>query len=591
MGAQLGWQAWVAGGVVAGVFAVLMATRVPPYLAMVGGMALLLVTGVVSPRAALAGFANEGVITVAVLFVVAAGLRQAGVLAWLMGRVLGRPRSVRAAQARMAVPVMAASAFLNNTPLVAMLLPVVQDWARRVGIAPSRLLLPLSYAAILGGLTTLIGTSTNLMVNGLWIAEGHASLSLFTITPVGLAAALAGMAFMLAAGRRLLPDRQVDASVFDNPREYTVEMRVSGRGAAGRTVADVGLGHLPGMVLTHVRRPGRVWSEAQGDMRLGEGDELRFAGLVNGVADLLRLPGLAPATRQVNRLDDPRAERVFAEAVVSRTSPLVGQSAREGRFRTRYGAVVLAVARGGERLTQPVADVVLQPGDAIFLETGPHFVAQHQNCSDFCLVSALDSDGPATRERAPVALAIVVGMVVAAGTGLLTMLQAAFVAAFLMLATRVCSEATARRAIDLPLILSIGAALGLGQALDQTGLAGAFAGSLLAVGGDHPWAALAAVYATTMIITEIVTNNAAAAVAFPIAMATAHRLGVDPMPFAVAVMMAASASFATPIGYQTNLMVYGAGGYRVSDFLRIGIPMNIVVGVVTVLLLPWVFPF
>jgi di/tricarboxylate transporter len=587
----LDWRAGVAVAVVGAVLSVLALTRVPPYLVLLGGLVTLLLAGVLTAPDALAGFANEGVVTVGVLFVVVAGLRQTGVMGALLHRLLGRPRSERAAQTRLAAPVVVASAFINNTPVVAMLMPVVLAWGRRVHIPPSRLMIPLSYAAVLGGLVTLIGTSTNLVVGGLWAAAGHTPMRLFTITPVGLPVALAGLLFMVAFARRLLPARGGEDPTVVSPREYTVEMLVEGSGVAGRTVARAGLNQLPGVVLTEAWRGGAPLPDLGPDTLLKHGDRLRFAGLVSPVAELQRLPGLSPATRQEKRLPGPRAERVFAEAVVSRAGPLAGKTVLAADFRRRYGAVALAVARGGERIPGPLDDVELRPGDTLFLEAPSWFVARQRLSADFALVSRVDGEGPATRDRAWAALAILAGMAGAAATGVLTMLQAAFAAALLMLLTRACSEETALRHVDWPLLLAIGASLGLGRAVDQTGAAAALAGGVLRAAGDHPWTALAAVYLVTTIVTEIVTNNAAAVIVFPIAMATAARLGVDPMPFAVCVMIAASAAFASPLGYQTHLMVYGAGGYRVSDFMRIGVPMNIVVGVVAVGLIPVVFPF
>ncbi|MCK6440566.1 MAG: anion permease, partial [Planctomycetes bacterium] len=249
------------------------------------------------------------------------------------------------------------------------------------------------------------------------------------------------------------------------------------------------------------------------------------------------------------------------------------------------------VARNGERIRGRIGDITLRPGDALFLETAPAFVEQQRNAGDFYLVSKLDGDGPPTRERASVALAILVGMIIVAAFGWLTMLQAALVAGALMLLTRCCSEETARRNIDLSLLIAIAAALGLGRALEKTGAAQAIAGNLLAIDGVSPWVALAIIYGITMVLTEMVTNNAAAVIMFPIAMATANQFDVSYLPFVMSLMIAASAGFATPIGYQTHLMVYGAGGYRFMDFVRIGAPMDLLLWAATVAVAPLVFPF
>jgi di/tricarboxylate transporter len=585
-------QAWFAFAVVAAVFALMSLTRTAPYLILLGGLTALLVTGVVDPASAFAGFSNPGVVTVGALFVVAAGASQTGVMTNLVQRALGRPRSERRAQARLAGPVVAVSAFLNNTPVVAMLIPVVIDWSRRTGIASSKLLIPLSYAAILGGLCTLIGTSTNLIVNGLLIDSGRPGLGIFDIAPVGIPCAVVGLAVMLMLGRWLLPSRPSEGAAFADPREYTAEMVVAPGGPlVGKTIEAAGLRHLPGLFLAEINRDGDVLAAVGPNERLRANDQLVFVGLVDSVVDLHALPGLAPATRQTFRLDAPRAERCFAEAVLSPSCAIIGQTIREGRFRTRYNAVVLAVSRNGQRIIARIGDIELQPGDAVLVEAMPSFIEQQRNSRDFYLVSRFDGGQPPTHDRAPIALGIMAAMVLAAATGAISMLAASLLAAGAMLATRCCSEETARRTIDWQLLLAIGAAVGLGHGLEQTGAARAIANTFLAGVSTNPWLALAVIFAVSTALSELVTNNAAAVIVFPIAMATAERLGVNHMPFVVAVMIGASASFSTPLGYQTNLMVYGAGGYRVSDFLRMGPPISLALGTTTCAVAPLIWPF
>lgn len=585
-------EAWVATGVVAAVFVLLAIARHPPYLVLLGGLAVLLVAGVVEAPAAFGGFANEGLVTVAVLSVVAAGLSQTGALAYLVQRALGRPESAAQAQRRLVAPVVVGSAFLNNTPLVAMLMPAVMDWCKAARIPASKVLLPLSYLAILGGLCTLIGTSTNLVVNGLLVAAGAPALGLFDITWVGAPCAVAGTAFLLGAARWLLPDRQGPPALPADPREYTVEMIVSPIGPlVGQSIEAAGLRHLPGLYLMEIHRGSHLLPAVNPAERLEALDQLVFVGVVDSIVDLQRIPGLQPATRQVFKLDAPRAERCFAEAVVSRSCPLVGQTIRDAGFRSRYNAVVLAVSRSGERVPGRIGDIQLRSGDVLLLEALPSFVEQQRNSRDFYLVSRLDGAGPPTKGQAPIAIGILAGMVALAASGLLTMLQAAVLAAAAMLLTRCCSEETARRSLDWPLLLAIGASFGLGRALEGTGAAENMAHALLAPAGANPWLALIVIYGVTTALSEFVTNNAAAVIVFPIAMATAAQLGVSPMPFVIAVMIAASASFATPLGYQTHLMVYGPGGYRLSDFLKMGVPMNMLMWAVTCAIAPLVWPF
>jgi di/tricarboxylate transporter len=325
--------------------------------------------------------------------------------------------------------------------------------------------------------------------------------------------------------------------------------------------------------------------------KLQAGDRLLFVGVVDSVAELLRLRGLVPAPEQVFKLNAPRPERRLFEVVVSDTCPVTGRTIRDGRFRTRYNAVVLAVARNGERLRAKIGDIELHAGDTLLLESGPNFLAQQRNSRDFLLVSELQGVTIPRHDRIWVAVGILGVMIALASTGLLSMLEAGLVASGLMLATRCIKPNAARASIDWSVLVVIAASFGVGQALEISGVAQMLADFWIGAAGSNPLLALAAIYVVTNVVTEMVSNNAAAVMAFPIAMATAEGLGVSLWPFVVVVMMAASCGFATPIGYQTNLMVYGPGGYRFSDYVRFGLPLNILVGVVTVLLAPVFWPF
>ena len=587
------WEAWLAIGVVALVVGLLALTRLAADVVLVAGVTLLLLTGVLSPAQALSGLSNEGMATVAVLYVVAAGLRETGAIAWLVQGVLGRPRNLSHAQLRLMAPVVAVSSFLNNTPVVAMFLPAVIDWARQNRLPVSKLLIPLSYAAILGGTCTLIGTSTNLVVNGLMTGQaGLPGLGMFDITWVGVPAALAGMTYLVFLGRWLLPDRRPVMSDLDDPRRYTVEMLVEpGSPLVGKSIEEAGLRHLPGMYLVEVERDGEVLPAIGPHQRLRGQDRLVFAGVVESVVDLQRFRGLVPASDQVFKLGVPRPERCLTEAVVSDSCPLVGKSIREGRFRNVYNAAVIAVARNGERVGGKIGDIVLRPGDTLLLEADPGFADRQHNSRDFFLVSRLPNSRPLREDRALVAVAILAGMVLAASFEWLSMLQAAMLAAGLMLATRCINAAGAREAVDWEVLITIAASFGLGHALETTGAARFIAENLIQIAQGHPWVTLAVVYLVTMFFTELITNNAAAVLVFPIALSTSQTLGVSFTPFAIAIMMAASASFSTPIGYQTNLMVYGPGGYRFTDYFKVGIPLNLMLAAVTIALVPLIWAF
>ncbi len=588
----MSFDAWTTIAVLAAVLAVLATTNVAADLAMLGGLTLLMVLGVVSPKEALAGMAEPAMITVAALFIVAAGIRETGALHLVTERVFGRPRSVLRAQLRMMVPVASLSAFMNNTPLVAMLLPVVSEWAKKTAISPSKLLIPLSYSTILGGLSTKIGTSTNVIVSGLMLTQLGRPMEMFELSSIGVPAAVAGILYMAAASRFLLPDRKPALNQLQDPRAYTVEMMVEPRSSLeGKSIEEAGLRHLSGMYLMEIDRNEQILTAVAPETKLLGGDRLIFVGIVESVVELQRIRGLKPATNQVFKLDAPPADRCLVEAVVSDTCPLVGKSVREGRFRSLYGAAVIAVARSGERIQKKIGDIVLQVGDTLLLTTHPSFVDQQRNSRDFFLVSPVEGSTPVRHDRGYLALAILAAMVLGLTFQVRSEVVVALTAAAMMILSRCCSPAAARRSLDWQVLLVIAASIGLGAAMQKTGADRGIAESLVAMAGTNPHVVLAAIYGVTMLFTEVLSNNTAAVIMFPIAVATARSLGADPMPFVMSTTVAASCGFATPIGYQTNLMVYGPGGYRFSDYLRFGGILNLIVWAITVTLAPRIWAF
>lgn len=587
-------DAWITIAVITSCFLSLILTRWAADVVLMGGLTLLLVLGILTPEAALSGLANEGMVTVAVLFVVSAGLKETGAINWITDTLLGRPSSTGNAQLRIMAPVAAMSAFLNNTPVVAMLIPAINDWARKYQLSVSKLLMPLSYAAIVGGTCTLIGTSTNLIVNGLVIKEsGGEGLSMFELAWVGIPCVILVFFYVLIVSKWLLPERKSAVTQFSDVRQYTVEMLVEpGSSIDGKSIEDAGLRQLSGLYLTEIERRGNILPAVSPKERLEGNDRLVFAGVIDSVVDLQKIRGLKPASDQVFKINIPRPDRSFIEVVVSDTSPMLSKTIKEGRFRSLYNAVIIAVSRNGEQLRMKIGDVILQPGDTLLLEAPLAFVEQHRNSRDFFLVSELQGSSPPRHDKAVLSLAILLVMVVLVSTGLASMLKAAFVAAGLMILSRCLTGSNARRAVDLQVLVVIAASFGLGQALYQTGGADYLAALIVDLAGDgNPFIALAAVYAATALLTAMITNNAAAVLMFPVVLAMASTLGVSYMPFVIVLMVAASTSFATPIGYQTNLMVFGPGGYHFSDFIRMGLPLTILVGIVSLLIVPLVWPF
>ncbi len=615
-------EAWLTLVVVLLVLGLLSTSRVSPDLALGGGLMVLLLLGVLKTDDALAGFANEGMITVGLLFVVSAGMVETGAVTWLAERLFGRPKSTARAILRMMLPTAGLSAFMNNTPLVAMLIPAVNDWAKQLRISSSKLLLPLSYASILGGVCTMIGTSTNLVVNGMLIRAHDASraaenaaaiprgLGMFDIAWVGIPCALGGMAFIMLTSGFLLPNRRPSIASVADPREYTIEMVVEpGSPLVDKSVEEAGLRHLPGLFLAEISREGVTLPAVGPEEKLRGNDHLVFVGIVDSVVDLQKIRGLTPATNQVFKLDSPRSQRCLIEAVASSSCPVVGKTIRDGRFRSLYNAVVIAVARHGERVRGKIGDIVLHAGDTLLLEAHPSFVKENRNSRHFYLVSQVENSSPPRYDKAGMALGIVLGMVllvtiseslgplkVALGNltldlGQITMFKGAMIAAALMVVSRCVRIEVARRTIDWEVLVAIACSLGIGVALDRSGAAEMVIEVVFRGLGESPWLALAMIYAVTLVTTEILTNNAAAALMFPFAMATASHLGADVRPFVICVMIAASCGFAVPIGYQTNLMVYGPGGYRFGDYLRIGVPLDLLVGAIAVAVTPLAWPF
>jgi di/tricarboxylate transporter len=586
------WQAVLTGGIVTATLAALLFIQRAPDMVMIGGVVLLLAVGVLTPDEALRGMSNEGMITVAALFVVASAVERTGALASLVDRALGRPKSLASAQLRTMIGPGVISAFTNNTPVVALMVPAIRDWAKKHRLSVSKLLMPMNAAVVLGGLCTLIGTSTNVVVSGLVAAKRGAPLEMFDISWLGVPLFACGLVYLIVASRTLLKDRRPPMSTSDDPRQYSLEMVVDpGSPLAGRTIEQAGLRHLDGLFLMEIDRGGHVIAAVAPTERLEAGDRLVFVGVIDSVVELQKIRGLRPATDQVFKLDDPRSERVLVEAVVSPSCPLVGRTIREGRFRSTYGAVVIAVARDGERLQMKIGDIVLQPGDTLLVEAGTAFVDRQRSNRHFYLVSEVTGSTPPRHDKAWIACTVLAAMVLAAALDLVPMVAAALVAAGAVVALRCISSTEARRAIEWESLLLIAASFGLARAMEKTGLAGAMAASTIGAAGDNPHVVLAAIYLVAMLFTELMSNNAAAVLTFPIAWQTAADLGVNPMPFVMAITVAASCGFATPMGYQTNLMIYGPGGYKFRDYVRFGGPLNLLVMALTVALAPLIWPF
>ena len=561
-----------------------------PDLVMMAGLFAMAAPGILTPEETFAGFANPAVATIGALFIVSAGLRETGLLEAFALRLFGGARNATGALLRLCPPMAIFSAFLNNAPIVAMMTPVLIDWADRNGFSASRFLIPLSYSTVLGSVLTVIGTSVNLMVAGMLVDNGLPTMGFFELLPVGLPIALVGLLYIVLVAPRLLPARRESAGELgERRREYTAAMRVEPEcRLVGQTVEGAGLRQLQGLFLVEIERVGRTITPVGPDEHIEAGDRLVFAGVVSMIADLQRIPGLVPDAAEPDVSDAP--DRRLMEAVVSSSSPLIGRSIRDAAFRTTYDAAVVAVHRNGERVSGKIGEIVLRPGDTLLLQTAPGFLRAHRNSPDFYLVSELGGSGAPRTDKGGIAVAILVSMVAVAALGLLPISVAAFLAAGALVATRCINGSTARQSVAWSVLVVIGAGFGIALALQKTGAAAFIAGGLVATaGGLGPLATLAVIYATTVLLSELLHHNASAAIMVPIAIATAGEIGADPRAFVLTVAVAATCAFANPVTYQAHLIVYGPGGYRFSDFVRVGLPLDLLGGVVALTVIPMVW--
>lgn len=578
--------------VMGGAIVLFASEKLPVDIVAILALSALVVLGLVAPDQAISGFANEATITVAAMFVLSAGLQRTGALAAL-GRVFARVRWEWAFLLLVMSTIAVISAFVNNTAAVAVFLPLVLAATARNSVSPSRVLIPLSYAAQMGGVCTLIGTSTNLLVNSLAKNLGHPGFSLFEFSALGIACGLVGMLYLMTVGRWLLPDRRgADLTATYGLGKYITELRVMPRSPLiGRSVESARLAEKHGVyVLELLRGDDKVWSPrsetlAEGDVLLVRGDWSRLTEL----KEHARLE-IEPEFR----LDDAQLqddERMLAEVMVAPGSRFVGEDLRALDFQWHYNATVLAIHRRGEVLRDKLRDVALSVGDILLLVTAREEVRALRENPNFVVIDARE-EGSAQRRRAPLALAIMAAVIAASGLGLLPIVISALIGSVAMVLGRCLTPEDAYGAIDWRVIVLIAGVLPLGLAMQGSGAAEFIATNTLGrVGEAGPLVVLAVLYMLALVLSELMSNAAAAVLLVPIAFSTAVALGLSPTPFLVAVTFAASTSFSTPVGYQTNTMVYNIGNYRFADFLKVGIPLNLLFWMIGMVLIPLLWPF
>lgn len=559
-----------------------------PDMIVFSALVILLLSGILTTEEALRGFSNPGMLTIALLFIVVGTVQKHGLIDQMMIGWLNKGKSLKGSLFRIFLPLPLISAFLNNTPIVVTLTPLLKKWCEERNIAPSKVLIPLSYVTILGGTITLMGTSTNLVVHGMLIDYGLPGFSLFQLAIVGIPITIVGLIYLFTIGNMLLPENKgFSQQVAEDSRKYIAEMMVEETFPyANQTVGEAKLRDLKGVYLIEIIRNQTRISSVSSKTVIQSGDRLIFTGLISTIADLQKRKGLTLKTGTDLQLDDLKnGNTQLAEAVVSHESSLLSKTIKQSQFRSRYDAGVMAVHRNNERIKSKVGDIILRPGDTLLLLAGNGFVEKYQQSNDFYVVSSMKT--PKTLQESRLvgwfSLLVLLGAIACVIVGWLSMFKAMALAVLILLVTKSVSMDDAKNDVQFNVLLLIASAFGVGAAMTKTGLAQWVADGLLAVG--QPFGLLAIlvlIYLLTSIFTELITNSAAAVLMIPIGIEMASNLQLDPMGFAVIITIAASASFITPIGYQTNLIVYGPGGYKFMDYVKVGTPLSILVMSVTI---------
>ncbi len=552
-----------------------------------GSLLCLIMGGVIDVEEGFSGFSNPGMLTVGFLFIVAYSMQKTGAFKHVGRILLGKKGGINVKLFRLLFPISFLSAFFNNTPIVAMLVPVLKKWAKKNDFAVSKFLIPLSYAAILGGTCTLIGTSTNLVVHGLMIENGMNGFSFFELSKVGIPVAVVGLLFIIFAGPFMLPERlESMAELGEQAREFVVAVKIGGKYPhIGKTLVGAGLRHLKGLFLFQIEREGHLLSPVGPEERLQLNDRLFFTGLPETIIELQKTPGLYVVRDPEIDLSCYDSDDFCPyEVVISHDSHLVGKTVRDSRFRSHYNAVIIAIHRAGERICKKIGDIIFRPGDTLLIFAKHSFFDRWYHSRDFYLVSKAESEPSKPLRYTWLSVTVLVLMIIGLALNAVPILLSVGLAAVVLVLSRCITSREAQASVEWHILLIIASAFGISRAMVNSGVAEFLARHFITwFGACGPLGLLFSVYFMTGLYTNIITNNAAAALVFPIALSLARQSGLDLQPFCIAVALAASASFATPIGYQTNLMVYGPGGYRFADFMRIGIPMNIVTGAVVII--------
>ena len=582
-------HAWITIVTVFTMFTVLLFTKWRSDLVFLGAIGVLFVTGVLDAKDAFSGFSSTSVVTVGVLFVVVAGLTHTGVLQWIVKHLLGTPNGYSKAVTRLMLPVAVLSSFLSNTTVVTLFVGIVKMWAKKLGVSPSKLLIPLSYASGMGGVCTLIGTPPNLIISGLYEEKTGVAMNILTTTVPGLFCLAVGVLSIIAM-RRLLPDRKAPESAFESTGDYTVELLVpSDNPYIGQTLGEAGLFHVNGGSLIEMYHFDDIPSPVTEDEPIMGGDHLIYAGQIDELIDMATSHQLVSSDHHIFTMSELDQDRSLRTAYVDFGSSLIGKTIGSSSFEKDNNVVLAAVARRGERIKEAPRNVVLRAGDTLLLVCPKSFnvdTSSMENALHFFDSEEVPNIGRGTL----VSTAIMIAMVALSAFGVMPLLQCAFLAAAAMLICRCCNMEQAMRAINWEILMVFAGSAVLGLAIQKTGIAEWLANGILDICGTNPIVVMIAVCFVGTFITEFISNTAAGAMFFPIMYEAAVKLGYEPFPFLVALMVSVSSSFATPIGSPTHMLVYGPGGYRFSDFMRIGLLMNLIILAANIFIVNIVYP-
>ena len=581
--------AWITIVTVLSMFSVLLLTKLRADLVFLGAISVLFVTGVLNAKEAFSGFSSTSVVIIGVLFVVVAGLTHTGVLQWIVKHLLGQPKSYSKAVIRLMLPVAALSSFLSNTTVVALFVGIVKMWSKKLNISPSKLLIPLSYASGMGGVCTLIGTPPNLIISGLYADNTGTAMNVLATTIPGLFCLFVGVLSIIAM-RKLLPDRKAPEAAFESTSDYTVELLVpSDNKHIGETIEEAGLTNVNGGSLIEIVHYDDITSPVPADELIMGGDRLIFAGQIDEILDLKKSHGFVNADHHVFTMSEVSGDRQLRTAYVTFGSSLINTKIGNSSFEQDNNMVLVAVARRGNRIDQSPHEVVLQAGDTLLFECPPN-VNIHTERLTSQLQFFDSAQVPNIGKKTFISTTIMILMVVLSALNIIPLLQCAFIAAMAMLIFLCCNVDQAMKAINWEILMVFAGSVVLGIAIQKTGIAERLAFGILDVCGTNPIVVMTAICFVGTFITEFISNTAAGAMFFPIMYQAAEKLGYEPYPFLIALMVSVSSSFATPIGSPTHMLVYGPGGYRFSDFMRIGLLMNLIILAANIFIINIIYP-